>query len=148
LGVKHGDLDAMEVDGGKYLSSVSIKTRQAKFYLEIINVYGPVKYERKGEFLQELYQKIRRSNIPLMIGEDFNMIRYVNEKSSSSDHTIWMDMFNSFINDTTIIELIRRGSRFTCIGPISKKTLSRAILIGFLSTNVGNNNILELELLL
>jgi hypothetical protein len=41
------------------------------------------------------------------------MIRYAYEKCPGSHHTIWMDMFNNFINDTTLMELVRGGSRFT-----------------------------------
>jgi hypothetical protein len=59
-------------------------------------------------------------------GEDFNMIRYSHEKSSGSDHTIWMDMFNSFINDTAMKEVIRGGSRFTWSN--KQENLVRSIL--------------------
>jgi hypothetical protein len=48
-----------------------------------------------------------------MVGGDFNMIIYDHEKNSGLDYTIWMDMFKSFINDTALIEIFRRGSRFT-----------------------------------
>jgi hypothetical protein len=41
------------------------------------------------------------------------MIRYSHEKSTGSDYTVWMNMFNRFINDTALIELVRGGSRFT-----------------------------------
>jgi hypothetical protein len=41
------------------------------------------------------------------------MIRFVHEKSNGSKYTIWMDMFNSFINDTTLIEIVRGGNMFT-----------------------------------
>jgi hypothetical protein len=50
-----------------------------------------------------------------MVGGDFNMLRYVHEKSNVSDYTIWMDMFNSFIIDTALTEIIRWGTRFTWI---------------------------------
>jgi hypothetical protein len=83
------------------------------FCWEVINVYGSVKKELKSSFLQELYQKIQGSQGPLMVGGYFNMIRYPHEKSSGADYTVWMDMFNSFIYDTVLIELIRGGSRFT-----------------------------------
>jgi hypothetical protein len=43
------------------------------------------------------------------------MIRYAHKKSSETKNTIWMDMFNNFINNTAIIEMIRWGSRFTWI---------------------------------
>jgi hypothetical protein len=41
------------------------------------------------------------------------MIRCPLEKNTGTENTIWMDIFNSFINDTTLIGLIRGGSRFT-----------------------------------
>jgi hypothetical protein len=41
------------------------------------------------------------------------MIRFSYEKSADVEHTIWMDMFNSFINDDAIMELVRGGSRYT-----------------------------------
>jgi hypothetical protein len=41
------------------------------------------------------------------------LLRYVHEKSNGSEYTMWMDMFNYFINDTDLIEIIRGGSRFT-----------------------------------
>jgi hypothetical protein len=72
-----------------------------------------VKYELKSLFLKELYQKIRVNQVPVVVGGDFNMIRYVHEKSSRSDSTIWMDIFNYFINDIAMIEVFRGGSRFT-----------------------------------
>jgi hypothetical protein len=56
---------------------------------------------KKGEFPRELFQKIQRSNIPLMIGGFFNIIRYTHEKSTGANHSVWMDMFNNFIYDTT-----------------------------------------------
>jgi hypothetical protein len=41
------------------------------------------------------------------------MIRFVHKKSNGSEYTTWMDMFNSFINDTALIEIVRGGIRFT-----------------------------------
>jgi hypothetical protein len=41
------------------------------------------------------------------------MIRFVHVKSNGSEYTIWIDIFNSFNNDTTLIEIIRGGNRFT-----------------------------------
>jgi hypothetical protein len=35
------------------------------------------------------------------------------KKSSGGVHSIWMDMFNGFIDDTTLIKIKRLGSTFT-----------------------------------
>jgi hypothetical protein len=68
-----------------------------------------VQTELKGIFLQELHRKIKNTNVPVMVGCDFNLIRYIHEKSNGSEYTIWMDMFNSFINDATLIEIVWEG---------------------------------------
>jgi hypothetical protein len=114
VGVREGDLDAMDMGEGDHFSWVNIRNRMDGFCWEVINVYGHVKREFKATFLQDLYQKIQANCGPLMVGgRDFNMIRYPHEKSSGSENIVWMDMLNSFINDSTLIELIRGGSRFT-----------------------------------
>jgi endonuclease/exonuclease/phosphatase family metal-dependent hydrolase len=68
---------------------------------------------RKVNFFRSCAKKTQRSNVLLMIGGDFNMIRYAYEKSTGSKQTVWMEMFNSFINDITSMELVRGGSRYT-----------------------------------
>lgn len=72
-----------------------------------------MQHGEKPSFLQELYQKIQRANTPLMIGGDFNFIRYCHEKSSDNIEQIWMDMFNNFIADCSLRELRRTGSKYT-----------------------------------
>jgi hypothetical protein len=107
-------LDADEMGEREFFSWVKIRNRMDDFCWELINVYGHVKKELKPAFLQELYQRIQRGSGPVMVGGgDFNMIRYPHEKSSGSEYTMWMGMFNGFIDDMTLIELVRGGSRFT-----------------------------------
>jgi hypothetical protein len=55
LGVKQGDLDTVEKDGGQFFSIMTIVNRQDNFCWKIINVYGLVKHAMKGEFLHEIY---------------------------------------------------------------------------------------------
>jgi hypothetical protein len=86
---------------------VKVRDKGGDFCWEIINVYGPMQTELKGIFLQKLYRKIKNTNVPVMVGGDFNLIRYVHEKSNGLEYTIWMDMFNSFINDAALIEIVR-----------------------------------------
>lgn len=76
-------------------------------------MYGPVPDDRKVMFLQELFQKIQRTTIPIVIGGDFNMIRYAHEKSTDNINFTWLEMFNSFIEDCMLREIVRNGSRYT-----------------------------------
>jgi hypothetical protein len=68
IGIRQGDLDVVEMDEGKFFSSVKIRNNEDAFCWEIINVYGPVKQELKGHFLQELYRKIKSADIHLLVG--------------------------------------------------------------------------------
>jgi exonuclease III len=112
LSVKQRHLDAIEMDEGRYFSSIGVENKKDKLCWEIINVYGPVKTE-KAEFLHKFYQKIQRRGKPMVVCGDFNMVRYCHEKSSGGVHSIWMDMFNGFIEDTSLIEKKRVESTFT-----------------------------------
>jgi hypothetical protein len=76
LGVKQGDLDVVEMDEGLFFSNVIVVNKQDNFSWEIINVYGLVRNEKKGIFLQELYQKLMRCEVPVVVCGDFNMIKY------------------------------------------------------------------------
>jgi hypothetical protein len=49
--VRQGELDAKDMDEGKFFSSVKIRNRVDGFCWEVINAYGPMKYELKGQFL-------------------------------------------------------------------------------------------------
>jgi hypothetical protein len=80
----------------------------------------PYEGREKGEFLQELYKKYEVS------GAHCNLWgfqhEYNHEKSYGASHNIWMDMFNNFIEDTTLREIKKVGGRFTWInkqrGPV------------------------------
>lgn len=49
----------------------------------MVNVYGPVQYDRKPSFLVELQHKVESCEYPIMLGGDFNLIRNPSEKSSA-----------------------------------------------------------------
>jgi hypothetical protein len=46
IGVRQGDLDAVEMDEGKFFSSIQIENRHDTFVWEFINSYDPVKAEK------------------------------------------------------------------------------------------------------
>lgn len=113
IGVKEGDVDALEMDEGEFFSSITVETRLDNFQWEIINVYGPVQLERKGHFLQELTAKISSVSCPVVVGGDFNLIRYAWEKSTDNLDQGWMDAFNLFIDENGLKEMHRKRGKFT-----------------------------------
>jgi hypothetical protein len=51
--------------------------------------------------------------LAFLLGGHFNMIRFPWEKSSDNDNLYWMNLFNTFILDFGLLELIRMGSKYT-----------------------------------
>jgi len=50
---------------------------------------------------------------PVLLGGDFNLVRRIEEKSSSNVDLHMMDAFNNMINNTALRELQRSRSRYT-----------------------------------
>jgi exonuclease III len=108
MGVRTSDINILRKDKGEFFTSMKLVSNLDKFTWEIINVYGPVQIERKQHFLDELTQKVTDMTDPFIIGGDFNMIRFVWEKSSDNTNQQWMDNFNDFIRNNGVKELIRK----------------------------------------
>lgn len=111
-GVKEGDIEVISHDEESFFSSIQAN-RKDDVVWEVINVYGPVQNERKQNFLEELANKINNTQCSFIIGGDFNLIRYASEKSTLNIDQCRMDLFNTFISETGIKEVARKGSRFT-----------------------------------
>ena len=69
MGVKQGDIDALEMEFGAFFSSIKISNREGDFIWEVINVYGPVQHERKADFLKELQEKLTTTDVPVLVVE-------------------------------------------------------------------------------
>jgi hypothetical protein len=52
-------------------------------------------------------------DLPVMVGGDFNLIRFYSEKSSGNVNVSLMNLFNSFIVDMGLVEVHRVGPFFT-----------------------------------
>lgn len=56
---------------------------------------------------------VQSSDLPILLGGDFNLVRKIEEKSSGNVDLHMMDAFNEMINVTELREIQRTGSRFT-----------------------------------
>jgi exonuclease III len=108
--------------GDFFVSSVICELKTDRRW-DIINVYGPVQYNRKDEFLAEITEKVMRSRFPVCLGGDFNIIRYEKEKSSGVIHRTLMYKFNTMIDWLQLWELHRSGGRFTRSNKQSRPTM-------------------------
>jgi hypothetical protein len=62
-------VEVVEEEHGEFFQSLHIRNVEDGIAWVLINVYGPVQDDRKAFFLQELLDKIKRPQSPLLVGE-------------------------------------------------------------------------------
>jgi hypothetical protein len=79
----------------------------------VVVVYGPAQHERSEMFLEELKQKRIRTEMTVVLGGDFNLIR--DRGDMNNDNIDWrmVDAFNNFIAGLQLLELKRFGGKYT-----------------------------------
>ena len=102
LGTKKDMFDFVAFGHGIFWASTIMSHRTLNSLLEIIVVYGPADHSLSYIFLDELRNKIDVCQLPLLIGGDFNLMRYPSDKSSSNFSWLLADASNAFIRDTAI----------------------------------------------
>jgi hypothetical protein len=98
---------------GAFFHSVNLSMIEDDFTWMLVNVYIPAHDDRKLDFLEEIQNKIMATEIPIMLGGDFNLVRRIEEKSSRNINVPLMDAFNEMIDNTALREVQRSGSRYT-----------------------------------
>jgi hypothetical protein len=74
-----------------------------------IIVYGAAQTNDKEEFLVELGNICSNQSLPILVGGDFNLLRFSNEKNKAMSHSKWTDIFNSIINTCALREIHMSG---------------------------------------
>jgi exonuclease III len=81
-GVNLEFLDVGAFIEGKYSLQLNLWDKKMKEKWNFINIYGPAHEEDRQEFLSELSGTISRSKEPVILGGDFNIIRFSSEKTN------------------------------------------------------------------
>lgn len=113
LGSKKDTFDFVAFDHGIFWASTVVSIRSLNSLVEILVVYGPADHAMSYAFLDELSIKIESRQLPLLIGGDFNLLRFPSNKSSPNFSWPLADAFNGFIRDMAIREIPRVGARYT-----------------------------------
>lgn len=75
LGAKKDVFDLVSADVGVFFVSMALFHRTIGRQWEVIGVYGPTDHSISSIFLDELSAKLDSSNLPLLLGGDFNFLR-------------------------------------------------------------------------
>lgn len=76
-------------------------------------VYGAAHDENKVQFLTELSAFCSRNKDPIIIGGDFNIIRFASERNKFTDVQRFSGLFNSLINFHELREILMTGGLYT-----------------------------------
>lgn len=97
----------------RHTISVQLKHTGSNRIFTVTNAYGPTEDALKEGFIQELMYCEAQNSCPWLLAGDFNLIRWLVDRSSGTHSFRLMDLFNSFISDAAIIDIQLRNRRFT-----------------------------------
>ena len=84
LGERFDVFDFTSFDASVYFASVVLHHRAIDKTWEVVGVYGLTNKCLSHEFLLELSAKVDTSTFPLLIGGDFNLLRFPWDKNNSN----------------------------------------------------------------
>jgi hypothetical protein len=98
---------------GSFLVATQVCVKASRFLFEFMGVYGPADHSRSAAFLSELEQVVNRSQYPVVVARDFNLIRGRADKNNRNIDWPRVNLFNDCIARLNLSEVVRSGARFT-----------------------------------
>jgi exonuclease III len=124
-GIKKEKFEVVKIEENEFLLSVEVIDKGMRKNLMLIMVYGPVQEDRRESFLTELAETSSKINIATLIGGDFNILKFGNEKNKHFAGNRYTDMFNWIINSFELRDLPFIGGKYTWSNNQSEPTLER-----------------------
>lgn len=109
--------------------SVIVKQESTGFIFLVTNVYGPSVDEEKARFIQELETVARLINHPWVIAGDFNLVRWLIDRSSDLRGTQLMDLFNDLIREVGLVDVQLKNRQYTWSNKRPRPTFSKLDLV-------------------
>lgn len=85
--------------------SVILVDKKTCFNWKLVVVYGSPYEEGKHDFLLELHQVMSKWQGPIMVGGDFNLVRFFSDKNNGRIKHRWADAFNEWVTKWALMEL-------------------------------------------
>jgi hypothetical protein len=111
--------------GGDYHIKLHIRNRADNFTWSLVAVYGAAQEEFKADFLRKLVNLVKDNPYPILIGGDFNLLRYRHEKSKGRFDDHWPFLFNAVIDSLDLREVTMVGRQFTWANSLPKPTFKK-----------------------
>jgi exonuclease III len=83
------------------------------FIWSLVSVYGAAQDEHKAAFLRELVNLANDNAHPILIGGDFNILRFRQDKNNDRFDGYWPFLFNAVIDSLNLREVSMTGRQYT-----------------------------------
>ncbi|XP_078165576.1 uncharacterized protein LOC144560285 [Carex rostrata] len=109
----------------KHSCSAVLKQNQTGAIFTVTNVYGPSTDEHKRDFIEELHNLAEHRTQSWVLLGDFNLIRWIIDRSSDSWNFHLMDAFNDLISSLHLMDIPLKNRDFTWSSKRPTPTFSR-----------------------
>ena len=116
MGCNKDACDVILWESGSFYIAATVRHRVSLASWVIVSVYGPSNHARPAEFLGELTTLVgakQTSNLPVLVGGNFNLIRSGADKSNDNIDWARVSLFNNAIAAAALREIARTGARYT-----------------------------------
>jgi exonuclease III len=112
-GIRTGRFDLEIFESGEYTIVANIHDKMLNKNISLVNVYGPTQDEFKDQFLSELASMCLKCKHPMLIGGDFNILRFSDDKNKNFTQNRFFDIVNRIINLYELRDLALQGGTYT-----------------------------------
>lgn len=99
--------------GTRHTVTVMLRQAGSGQCILITNAYGPSQDSMKPDFVKELAFLSNMAAHPWILAGDFNLVRWMTDRSSCNTAFTLMDMFNRFIAQAGIVDIPLRNRTYT-----------------------------------
>jgi endonuclease/exonuclease/phosphatase family metal-dependent hydrolase len=118
-------MEVLARSSGDYHIKLHIRNRADNFTWSLVAVYGAAQDEYKAAFLRELVNLAKDNPYPILIGGDFNLLRFRHEKSKGRFDEHWPFLFNAVIDSLDLREVSMIGRQFTWANSLPEPTYEK-----------------------
>ena len=124
-GVRKETLEVISWTPGRFCLQANLYDVKLKRVWAIITVYGAAHDDSKDDFLIELASMCSRTQVPHIVGGDFNILRGNGDKNKTMSRSPYVDKFNSLINSLCLREIHMGGGKYTWTNNQKHPTLEK-----------------------
>jgi hypothetical protein len=118
-------MEVLTCSEGDFHVKLHIRNKSDNFIWSLVTVYGAAQVEHKAAFLRELVNLAKDNPYPIIIGGDFNLLRFSHEKSRGRFDNYWPFLFNAVIDSLDLKEIEMVGRQFTWANNLPEPTYEK-----------------------